>query len=157
VPIPGDNVYRVRGELEPEVAAKEYGLMLKEKFPSTGSGPAGDDGGPDLVLLGMGEDGHTASLFPGTPALDETKHRVVANYVERSTTGKSWRVTMTAPVINRARHVMILVTGANKSKRLAEVLEGPRDPHRLPVQLIAPASGQLTWLLDAAAAGMGAE
>jgi 6-phosphogluconolactonase len=147
LPIPGDNVYRIRGEIEPEAAAKEYGLMLKEKFD--------DDGGLDLILLGMGEDGHTASLFPNTGALDEAKHRVVAHFVERSTTGKSWRITMTAPFINRARNVIILVTGASKAKRLAEVLEGPRDPHRLPIQLIAPQSGQLTWLIDAASAGMG--
>jgi 6-phosphogluconolactonase len=145
VPIPGDNVYRIRGEIEPERAAKEYGLILKEKFA---------DAVPDLILLGMGEDGHTASLFPGTEALNETKHRAVANYVERSTTGQSWRVTMTAPFINRARNVIILVTGASKATRVSEVLEGPRDPRRLPVQLIAPASGTLTWLLDAAAADM---
>jgi 6-phosphogluconolactonase len=145
VPIPGDNVDRIRGEIDPREAAKEYGLLLKEKF---------GDGGPDLILLGMGEDGHTASLFPGTEALHETKHRAVANHVERSTTGKSWRVTMTAPFINRARHVIVLVTGSNKAARVSEVLEGPRDPQRLPVQLIAPTSGTMTWLLDAAAAGM---
>jgi 6-phosphogluconolactonase len=158
VPIPGDNVYRIRGEIEPEEAAKEYGLMLKEKFgDSTDSRDATRPGRLDLILLGMGEDGHTASLFPGTSALDETKHRVVALYVERSTTGKSWRITMTAPFINRARNVIILVTGASKAKRLAEVLEGPRDPQRLPVQLIAPQSGRLTWLIAAAAAGMGGD
>jgi 6-phosphogluconolactonase len=145
VPIPGDNVYRIRGEIDPEEAAKEYGLMLKEKFA---------EGGLDLVLLGMGDDGHTASLFPGTKAMDETKHRVVANYAENSTTGKSWRVTMTAPFINRAAQVIVLVAGAGKAERLAEVLEGPRDPKRLPIQLIEPQSGKLTWLIDAAAAGM---
>ena len=147
VPIPGDNVHRMRGEVNPpEDAAKEYGLMLEEKF--------GDTGGLDLVLLGMGDDGHTASLFPGTAAVNETKHRCVANYAEKSTTGKSWRLTLTAPFINRGREVSVLVTGANKAKTLAEVLEGPRDPQRLPVQLIAPPSGKLTWLVDAAAAGM---
>jgi 6-phosphogluconolactonase len=146
VPIPGDNIYRMRGEVEPpEEAAKEYGMMLKEKF---------GDGGLDLCLLGMGEDGHTASLFPGTPAVNETHHRCVAVYVEKSTTGKSWRITLTAPFINRSREVIILVAGANKSKVLAEVLEGPRDPQRLPVQLIEPASGRVTWFVDAAAAGM---
>ena len=149
LPIPGDNIYRMRGEIDPNEAAKEYGLMLKEKF--------GDNGGLDLVLLGMGADGHTASLFPGTPALSETKHRCVAQFVERSTTGPSWRVTLTAPFINRARDVLFLVTGAEKAARLSEVLEGPKDPQRLPAQLIAPAQGKLSWLLDAAAAGMTGE
>jgi 6-phosphogluconolactonase len=146
VPIPGDNVDPIRCQENPEQGAKEYGLLLKEKF--------GDHGGLDLIVLGMGEDGHTASLFPGTAALNETKHRAIANYVEHSTTGKSWRVTMTAPFINRAQNVIILVTGANKAQRVSEVLEGPRNPQRLPVQLVAPSSGRLTWLLDAAAAGM---
>ena len=145
VPIPGDNVYRMRGEIEPQEAAKEYGLMLKEKF---------GDGGLDLVLLGMGDDGHTASLFPGTPAVSETHHRVVANYAEHSTTGKSWRITMTAPFINRSRAVMLLVAGASKAKVLADVLEGPRQPEKYPVQLIQPASGKITWLVDVAAASM---
>jgi 6-phosphogluconolactonase len=145
VPIPGDNVYRLRGEIDPEEAAKEYGLMLKEKF---------GDGGPDLVLLGMGDDGHTASLFPRTAALGETKHRAVANVVPQLSTT---RLTMSAPFLNRAREVILTVTGANKAKRLAEVLEGPRDADRLPVQLIQPASGKLTWLVDAAAAGMGGD
>ena len=144
LPIPEPNVHRMRGEIDPEEAAKEYGLLLKEKF---------GDGGPDLILLGMGDDGHTASLFPGTPALREIKHRAFANPVPQLNTT---RLTMTAPFINRAREVIVTVTGANKAKRLAEVLEGPRDPERLPVQLVQPTSGKLTWLIDAAAAGMGA-
>jgi 6-phosphogluconolactonase len=145
VPIPGDNVYRMAGELDPNEAATEYGQMLKEKF---------SDGGLDLILLGMGDDGHTASLFPGTAAVKEAKHRCVANYAENSTTGKSWRITLTAPFINRARAVMVLVAGESKAKRLAEVLEGPREPERLPVQLIDPSPGKLIWIVDAAAAGM---
>ncbi len=153
VPIPGDNIYRMRGEIDPEEAAVEYGQMLKEKFPSTGSGQAWE-GGLNLVLLGMGDDGHTASLFPGTKAVSETNHRVVANYAEHSTTGKSWRITMTAPFINRSRNVLILVVGAGKAQRLRDVLEGTRDPQRFPIQLIAPDSGRLTWLLDASAAEM---
>ena len=144
LPIPEINIHRMRGEIDPEEAAKEYGLLLKEKF---------GDGGPDLVLLGMGDDGHTASLFPGTPALRETKHRAFANPVPQLNTT---RLTMTAPFINRARDVIITVTGANKAIRLAEVLEGPRDPERLPVQLVQPTSGKLTWLVDTAVAGMGA-
>ena len=142
VAIPGDNVYRMAGELEPDEAAKEYGLMLKEKF---------GEGGIDVVLLGMGDDGHTASLFPDTAALDETKHRCVANFVPKLST---WRITLTAPFINRSRDVIILVAGASKAARLQEVLEGPRDPRRLPVQLIRPSAGRLTWLVDAPAAGM---
>lgn len=148
VPIPLDNVYRIRGEIDPEESAKEYGLMLKEHL---------GDGGLDLILLGMGDDGHTASLFPGTKAVTEREHRVVANYAEKSTTGKSWRVTMTAPFINRARNVIVMLAGASKADRLREVLEGPRDPERLPIQLIAPITGRLTWLIDVQAAGMDAE
>ena len=102
----------------------------------------------------MGEDGHTASLFPGTMAVDETHHRVVANYAEHSTTGESWRITMTAPFINKAANIFILVSGAAKATILKEVLEGPRDPKRLPIQLIQPVSGKLAWLIDAAGAGM---
>jgi 6-phosphogluconolactonase len=145
VPIPGDNVYRMAGERDPNTAAKEYGQMLKEKF---------GDGGIDLVLLGMGDDGHTASLFPETEALNETKHRCVANYVPKLNT---WRLTLTAPFINRAALVVLLVSGASKAQRLQEVLEGPRDPRRLPVQLVKPISGRLVWLIDAAAAGMTGE
>lgn len=145
LPIPGDNVYRMRGEIDPNEAAKEYGQMLKEKF---------GEGGMDFVLLGMGEDGHTLSLFPGTAAVNETKHRCVANYAEHSTTGKSWRVTLTAPFVNRCREVTILVAGQSKSQTLSQVLEGPRQAEKFPVQLIEPRSGKLTWLIDAQAAGM---
>jgi 6-phosphogluconolactonase len=144
VPIPGDNIYRMRGEIDAEQAAIEYGKMLKEKFA---------DAGPDLILLGMGEDGHTASLFPGTPALKETKHRCVSNYVDKL---GAWRITLTAPFINRADEVLVLVSGTGKASKVTEVLEGPREPERLPIQLIDPASGKMTWLLDVAAAGMSA-
>lgn len=143
VPIPGDNIYRIKGEIDPEQAAIEYGQLLKEQF---------DTGGPDLVFLGMGDDGHTASLFPNTPALKETKHRCVSNYVDRL---KSWRVTMTAPFLNRARQIVVMAAGAEKAQRVQEVLEGPSDPQRLPIQLITPSSGKMTWLLDVAAAQMG--
>ncbi len=145
VPIPEQNVHRMKGELEPQIAAAEYGRMLKQKF---------GDGGLDIVLLGMGDDGHTASLFPGTEALSETEHRCVANYVEKF---KSSRITLTAPFINRSRQVLVLVSGASKAARVKEVLEGPHDPQRLPIQLIQPTNGSLTWLLDVAAAGMNAD
>jgi 6-phosphogluconolactonase len=142
LPIPEPNIHRIRGELTPEAAATEYGRLLRDKF---------QDNGPDMVLLGMGDDGHTASLFPGTAALNETQHRCVANFVPKMNV---WRVTVTYPVINSAENVMILAAGAAKTARLSEVLEGPRDPQRLPIQGVAPTHGKLTWLLDAAAAGM---
>src|SRR5439155_26758217 len=145
VPIPGDNIYRMRGEIDPQEAAKEYGRMLKGKF--------GEEGGPDLVLLGLGEDGHTLSLFPGTPAVNETHHRCVANYAEHSTTGKSWRITLTAPFVNRSREVLFLIAGASKAEALSGVLEGPRDPQRWPAQLIQPVAGGLTGLVDGVAVG----
>jgi 6-phosphogluconolactonase len=146
VPIRAENVHRMRGEIDPNEAAIAYGRMLKARF---------GDGGPDVTMLGMGDDGHTASLFPGTPAVDETEHRCVAQFVEKSTTGRSWRITLTAPFINRSGQVWVLLTGGSKAGRLKEVLEGPRDPGRLPIQLIAPASGGMLWLLDqAAAAGL---
>jgi len=143
VPLKPGNIHRMRGEINPEQAAKEYGQLLKERF--------GDDGGPDLVLLGIGEDGHTASLFPHSPALKETRHRCVANPVAKL---KTTRLTMTAPFVNRAREVDVLAAGAGKAKVLHEVLEGPDDPERLPIQRIQPKSANLLYLLDAAAAGM---
>ncbi len=141
LPIPEPNIHRFRGELPPEQAAIEYGQLLKTKF---------HDGGPDLVLLGMGDDGHTASLFPGTAALDETHHRCVANYVEKL---KAWRLTMTYPFLNKAAAVLVLVEGEKKAQRLEQVLLGPRDQKQLPIQGIRPA-GKLSWIIDVAAAGM---
>jgi 6-phosphogluconolactonase len=139
VPIPSDNVFRMRGEIDPHTAAIEYGQMLKSRL---------GDGGLDLVLLGMGPDGHTASLFPGTEALDETHHRCVANFVPKM---NAWRITLTAPFLNRSFDVMFLVAGADKEPMVSRALEGSGDP--IPVQLIQP-QGRLVWLLDAAAAGM---
>jgi 6-phosphogluconolactonase len=144
VPIDPRRIHRMKGEMDPQQAAKEYGLLLKEKF---------DDGGLDLNMLGMGDDGHTASLFPGTAALKETEHRCIANFVPRLNV---WRITMSAPFINRSREIMVLVSGAGKTQRLDQVLQGPRDPENLPIQMIQPTSpaGKMIWLLDAAAAGM---
>jgi 6-phosphogluconolactonase len=142
VPIDPDKIHRMKGELDPNQAAKEYGELLKEKF---------GDGGLELILLGMGDDGHTASLFPGTAALNETKHRCVANFVPKM---KTWRITLTAPFINKSRQVMIVVEGKAKAPRIDEVLHGPRDPQNLPIQLIQPTDGRLIWMLDVPAAGM---
>jgi 6-phosphogluconolactonase len=143
IPLKPEHVHRMRGEAEPEAAAIEYGKMLKARF---------GDGGPDVTLLGMGDDGHTASLFPHTSAVDETHHRCVAHFVEKSTTGQSWRITMTAPFFNRSAIVLAMITGAGKADRLNEVIHGPRDPKRLPMQLIQPSPGRMIWLIDKAAA-----
>jgi 6-phosphogluconolactonase len=146
VPIPKGQVYRMKGELgeRADEAAKEYGLMLKRDFAD----------GLDVVLLGMGGDGHTASIFPHTKAVSEKEHRVLGYFAENSSTGKSWRVTMTAPYINQAREILVLLAGADKAARLSEVLEGPEDPARLPIQLIKPTNGKIVWIMDVAAAGM---
>ena len=103
----------------------------------------------DLVLLGMGDDGHTASLFPETTALEEKRAWVVGVWVEKL---NAYRITLSAPAINHAAHVVFLITGAGKAERVAEVIHGERAPERLPSQLIRPANGRLEWFLDKAAA-----
>lgn len=142
MPIPPRNIHRMRGEIDPNEAAVEYGRLLQARF--------GETGGPDLTLLGMGDDGHTASLFPGTEALKQTHHRCVANYVPKFAT---WRMTMTAPFLNRSGLVLILVSGLRKAPVLQQVLHGPPNPQTFPVQMIAPAGGRLIWIVDRPAAG----
>jgi 6-phosphogluconolactonase len=139
-------VHRMPGELpDHDAAAWAYERAL---VAALGAPPM-----LDLVLLGMGPDGHTASLFPGSPALDETARWVVANPVTSPLVhGTTTRLTFTAPAINAARHVRFLVAGADKAAALAQVLEGPRDPRRYPSQLIAPTSGDVAWFVDIAAA-----
>jgi 6-phosphogluconolactonase len=143
ISIPADNVHRVRGELEPDVAARTYERALTDYF-------CGPRTRFDLVLLGVGGDGHTASLFPGAAALQETERlvqAVVAHYEERPAS----RVTLTLPAINTARHVWFLVTGSTKAGIVQAVLEEP--DRNLPAQQVCPTAGVLTWLLDAAASG----
>lgn len=103
----------------------------------------------DLVLLGMGDDGHTASLFPGTEAIHETRRLVVSHHVEKL---DATRLTFTPPLINAARKVAFLVGGAGKADMLAKVLEGPIDVDAMPAQVIRPTEGHLTWIVDEAAA-----
>jgi 6-phosphogluconolactonase len=143
VPLPPANIHRIRGEDDPGQAALAYEQDLKRVF-RTSSAPA-----IDLVCLGIGDNGHTASLFPGTAALREHVRWVVPQYVEVML---SWRVTFTTVLINAACHVAFLVEGAGKSEMLWRVLEGPYQPDVLPAQLIQPAGGELHWLVDAAAA-----
>jgi len=138
-----ENVHRVHGEEDPALEALRYEQDIARLYRSAPF-PAFD-----LILLGMGDNGHTASLFPGTAALRETARWVVAQYIEVMTT---WRVTFTAPLINAARHVAFLAEGAGKAQMLWNVLEGPYQPDVWPSQLIQPVSGELHWLVDAAAA-----
>jgi 6-phosphogluconolactonase len=143
VPIPRSNVHRIRGEIDPGLAANEYASTLRADF---GSSPQ-----LDLVLLGLGEDGHTASLFPGSdPDLDDGA-LVRAVYAQ---TQDMWRVTITPAVINGAHRVVFAVEGTSKAPVLAAVYEGPRDPITYPAQIVSPRSGGLTWLVDEAAASM---
>lgn len=147
VPLPAAQIYRMEGELEPEVAASRYEATIRAAFRLEGAEmPAFD-----LVLLGMGDDGHTASLFPHTAALDERKRIVVANHVPQKET---WRITLTVPVINRGREVAFLIEGAGKAQVVHDVFLGAYDPKAKPSQLIRPESGRLTLLLDAAAAAI---
>jgi 6-phosphogluconolactonase len=145
VPIPEGNVFRMEGELDPEEAASRYESLLRNTMKLEGA----ESPAFDLVALGMGPDGHTASLFPHTGAIDEIGRLAVANHVAQKDT---WRITLTWPVINQAREVAFEIEGASKAGVLAEVLTGPRDVERLPSQLIRPANGKLLFLLDEAAA-----
>ena len=143
VPVPPENVHRIEGVGDAAANASDYESEMRGFF--------GDAEWPrlDLVLLGMGDDGHTASLFPGTAALEEGRAWVAANWVEKL---GAWRVTLTAPAVNAARHVLFLVNGAGKAGRLREVLKGERDPAHLPSQLIRPSDGTLEWFVDRPAA-----
>ena len=152
VPVPFEQVHRIAGEAAPGDAAKAYEAGLRDFFQA---------GEPrfDLVLLGMGSDGHTASLLPGSKAVElEVKAAqqrwVTANFAEKE---GAWRVTLTTVPINAAAVVVFLVAGEEKASTLKAVLEGPRQPLRLPAQLIRPAKGELIWMVDEAAAGLLAE
>ncbi len=147
VPLQPAQIHRMEGELDPEAAAARYESELRNGFRLEGA----EVPCFDLVALGMGPDGHTASLFPHTPALHELARLVTANHVLAK---DAWRVTLTLPVINRARHVFFLVEGSGKTQILNEVFQGPRDPERLPSQLIQPAGGILTLILDETAAAL---
>ena len=147
VPLEPEQIHRIAGELEPEAAAARYEAELRGGFRLEGA----ELPQFDLVQLGMGPDGHTASLFPHTQALSELGRLAVANHVQAK---ESWRVTLTRPVLNRAAQVFFLISGADKAQILKEVWMGPRDPERLPSQLIQPAGGILTLLVDRPAAAL---
>ena len=145
VPLAAEQVHRMEGELDPELAASRYESTLRNTFKLEGA----ETPTFDLILLGMGDDGHTASLFPHTEALNEMSRLVVANHVPQKDT---WRITLTWPVINQGRQVAFLIEGKAKTDVLHDVLLGTYDPETKPSQLIRPANGKLTLLLDPAAA-----
>lgn len=144
VPIPPAQIHRIEGErADAQEAAARYAQLLTSRLPLSAQGVVQFD----LLLLGVGADGHIASLFPGTPALHERARLAVAVFVEKLA---SWRITITLPVIDHARHAAILVSGAGKAAILSELSRGRRTPP-YPVQLINP-RGVLEWFVDAAAA-----
>ena len=145
VPIPDSNIHCIKGELGPAEASKKYSLALKE-FSSS---PPLDWPRFDLVYLGMGEDGHTASLFPGSPVdVTEPVIPVTAHYQDRPAN----RVTLTPIVFNSARRIVFMVTGEKKAITLAEVLSDRYNPEQYPAQRISPKDGELIWLVDEEAA-----
>lgn len=146
VPVPEAQVHRMRGEEEdPARAAALYETVLRASFDAA----APEVPRFDLVLLGLGTDAHTASLFPGSPVLPETTRLVAAPFVEKLGTH---RITLTPPVLNAARHVVFMVSGSTKAEALRDVLEGEERPDLRPAQCVRPDRGSLLWLVDAEAA-----
>ncbi|MEP9410236.1 MAG: 6-phosphogluconolactonase [Candidatus Brocadia sp.] len=147
VPIPKENIYRMPAEQEDHVrAAMEYERTIRSFFHTEPGGLPRFD----LIILGMGEDGHTASLFPYTPALEEKDRLVTANFVEKL---GAYRLTLTVPLINQAAEVMFLISGESKASVLRDVLEGEYQPQRFPSQLIRLVNGRLLFVVDRMAAG----
>lgn len=147
-PLQQSQVFRIHGELEPEKAASDYEMEIRRSFRLEGAEmPAFD-----VIALGMGPDGHTASLFPHTEALHEMLRISVANHVLSQK--EAWRVTLTSPVINQGRDVFFLVQGADKAAKLKDVLLGPYNPEELPSQLIQPKNRRITLLLDSSSAAL---
>jgi 6-phosphogluconolactonase len=146
VPIPEQNVFRVAAELDANVAASQYEEQLIQFFHlAPNQWPRFD-----LIMLGMGPDGHTASLFPGSPALEESQRKVAANWVEKF---NSYRITFTFPVINHAAEVMFAVLGSDKAQVLREVLKNP-NKNLYPSQRVQPENGRLLWVTDKVTARM---
>jgi len=135
--IPEKSILRMRGEIDPQTAAQEYQDQLDLLAAQRGE-PIYEH---DLILLGLGDDGHTASLFPGTAALDETIRRVVANFVSKL---DAWRLTFTLPLINHARHICFLVGAAKNADLIEHVLDG--DP-QFPASRVNPSAGDVTWII----------
>lgn len=147
LPIPAEQIHRMPAEdPDHEAAADAYAATLRALF---GLAP-GELPRFDLIHLGLGTEGHTASLFPGSPALRERERLVAAPWVEKL---GAYRITLTPPVINAAREAQFLVAGAEKAAIVRAIMTAPHNPDELPAQVVAPTDGRLLWLLDAAAAG----
>jgi 6-phosphogluconolactonase len=140
-------VVRIPSDLPPDEAALRYEQSVRDLVPY-GQAAASSLPRFDMILLGIGDDGHTASLFPGTPAIHETERLVVANPVAAHSTT---RITFTYPLINAARRILVLVSGEQKARAVREALTGPYEPEQIPIQAVNPVDGQLTWLVDEAA------
>jgi 6-phosphogluconolactonase len=135
--VPEKSVMRMRGEIDPRIAAQEYQDHLDVMATQRGEPIYRHD----LILLGLGDDGHTASLFPGTSALEETIRRVMANFVSRL---NAWRLTFTFPLINHARHILFLVGASKDPGLIRRVLQGDQQ---LPAARVDPSAGELTWII----------
>src|SRR5262249_30203861 len=140
-----EQIHRMAGENEPTQAASHYEDQLRGFFHLE----SGDLPRFNLVLLGLGDNAHVASLFPHHPALHENSRLAVAVEVEAT---PSRRISLTMPVINNAERVIFLVSGENKAAAVRKVLQGPSDPEQFPAQLVQPRSGEILWLIDKAAA-----
>ena len=145
VTVPAAHIYRIAAEKDAQQAADEYAATLRTAFQLAGNSFPRFD----LILLGMGPDGHTASLFPGTAAVHESKQLVAAPWVEKFNT---FRITLTPPVLCNAAYVVFAAGGADKTETLQQVLQGPYQPDLYPSQVVKPAQGTLLWLVDKAAA-----
>ena len=144
ISIPSENIHRIHTELDAQTAAQQYEDELKQFFKL----PAGQWPRFDLIMLGMGPDGHTASLFPNTAALNENNRWVVANRVEKLNT---WRLTFTFPLINHAAEILYLVNGDDKAEVLKDVLENP-NRNLYPTQRVQPINGKMIWIIEHGAA-----
>lgn len=142
ITIPPAQVHKMRVDIEPLFAAKDYENVLQTYFGNT-------EKSFDLILLGVGDDGHTLSLFPGSLVVEEQQHWVNAVYNEKQ---KMYRITLMPSIVNKASHIAFMVTGENKSEILYRIIEGQYEPNVLPAQLIKPENGELRWFLDKVAA-----
>lgn len=150
VPVPSANIHRIRGEDPPDRAAEAYEVALRNLLHTPAGLPSLDPARRiDLVLLGLGDNGHTASLFPESSALEEMTRWVLSARVDAK---PPWRVTMTLPLLNAAAELLFIVAGKGKAEMLKRVIDGPPRPRELPAQLIAPSAGRVHWLVDADAA-----